>query len=69
MGFVNSKDNYVRTCIDFEDGPSCCSSCHEDYDLGYDQELEVYDSANNLRALVCCQLLEVAKKWTKKEYG
>jgi hypothetical protein len=52
----------IITCSDIEG--TCCDSCHEDYQLGwdgggYDEMCEVY-SGDKMVANVCCRKIEDA---------
>jgi len=43
----------------------CCSSCHEDYNLGYCDLLEMYFTKNRM-AFVCCKVANAWDKLVKK---
>lgn len=50
----------VEYCAAFErlpGFPGCCDSCHEDWNLGYEQPMERYDDkTDELLSLTCCRV-------------
>lgn len=49
-------------CKDFPDALSCCDSCHDDFNQGYDQHFE-FDMGGGVVALVCCHVL----RWLEEQ--
>lgn len=48
----------AKTCADF-DG-SCCSSCHDDWEFGYDEPMEIEADDGTVFARVCCSKMDAA---------
>ena len=44
----------MKTCKDYPEAESCCISCHEDYNEGWDWPLEIEDENLKVIARVCC---------------
>lgn len=41
---------------------NCCNGCHEEYELGYLDELENFDLSDGEKAICCCAILEQLKE-------
>lgn len=49
----------IKYCTDYDghpDKPSCCDSCHDDEETGYEGLLEKYNEDDQLTHMVCCKV-------------
>lgn len=56
----------MKYCDDYRDHPNCpgcCSSCHEDYEAGYDGLQEVVDPKTDIAiAQTCCAMNDFVRQ-------
>ena len=64
MDKAAAKRPTPKTCVDYPDGPACCSTCHSDADEYWPEYAlsEVSDAAGNVIAEVCCAKRDYAQE-------